>query len=348
MFPIEKKIMHRCLEQSQRANQRPALPAHVAWVLAQQGNILREGFFVDGQLTNAFETLTKPTSLVFAPNTCLYLSFEPRYTPESIKTILALPLGKVIVGGLHPSAVQAGRLLAALQTTGLKVECYSPCKVLRQHLLPIYHYYQQKRPYLLLKYAQSQDGFMGQHDRQVWLTNIFSKRLVHRWRGETNAILVGTNTALLDNPQLTNRYFVGKQALRIVLDRNLRLPPHLHLFDDQYPTWIITAQAIPMHHYKQTRYFQLDFEQLLPNLMKLLHQQQIFHLTIEGGAQLLQHFITAGYWDEARVFSSPQQLEIGIAAPQIQQSPQRTVQLLSDQLRYYFNENIRTSAQETR
>ncbi|MFK8105492.1 MAG: dihydrofolate reductase family protein [Saprospiraceae bacterium] len=336
--------MHRCLALSQRENQRPTLPACVTWVLAQQGRILEEGSFLESQLVRKFERLLSLDSLTLAPNSTLYLSFEPSYSPESIKTILSLQLSQVIVGGLHPNSEQAGLFLTALQTTGLKAVRYSPPMAIQQHLLPIYHFHQKKRPYLLLKYAQSQDGFMGQNDRQIWLTNIFSKRLVHRWRSETNAILVGTNTALLDNPRLTNRYFAGKQALRIVLDRNLRLPQHLHIFDDQHPTWIITAQAAPKHHFKQTQYFQLDFEQLLPSLLELLHHHQILHLTVEGGAQLLQYFIATGYWDEARIFSSQQQLKTGIAAPQLQQSPRHTVQLLSDQLQYYFNENIGTSA----
>ncbi|MEL6867566.1 MAG: RibD family protein, partial [Bacteroidota bacterium] len=175
----------------------------------------------------------------------------------------------------------------------------------------------QKRPYILLKYAQSADGFIGQDQQQVWLTNPYCRRLAHKWRSEYAAIMVGTNTALIDNPSLNNRYYHGSSPLRIVLDLNNRLPKTLTLKTDEGPTWIIQSKAQD-HSDPLKKYWAFSKEQaLLPQLLDRLYQSGYPSLMVEGGARLLQSFVDAGLWDEARILISPKVLVQGIPAPQL-------------------------------
>lgn len=194
------------------------------------------------------------------------------------------------------------------------------------------------RPFVILKYAKSADGFIGKAGEQVWLTNAVTKRLVHKWRSEVDAIMVGTNTAAVDNPQLTNRLYFGSSPLRIVLDRQLRLSTTLTLFDDSQPTWVITEQTPPPHQLSQTEYLKIPFDaDLLPTVLAKLAQVNIKSLIVEGGSQLLQSFITAGLWDEIRAFSAPVDLLSGIPAPQITLAPESIHAIGRDQLAIFKN-----------
>ena len=172
------------------------------------------------------------------------------------------------------------------------------------------------RPYIVLKWAQSADGFIAPADgSRQQLSNAFSQTLVHRWRTEESAIMVGFRTALADNPQLSARLWVGPQPLRIALDRDLQLPPTHHLLDCSMPTWLINAREDAAGISQRVR---LPFdERLLPQLLERLMEAGMNSLFIEGGPALLQSFIDAGLWDEARVFTAPLSLGNGIAAPRL-------------------------------
>ncbi len=195
-----------------------------------------------------------------------------------------------------------------------------------------------QRPHIVLKYAQSKDGFIGRHGESVWLTNSFSKRLVHKWRGELGAILVGTNTARIDDPALTNRFFPQlPQPLRIVLDCQNTLSRHLQLFDDQHPTWIVTTNPPLENDYQNIQFIHLDFkEDLLAQLLDKLYQADITSLLVEGGAQLLNGFIEQNLWDEARIFTSPKHLSYGIPTPQIDGQPEKSFKIGEDRLDIFY------------
>ena len=173
----------------------------------------------------------------------------------------------------------------------------------------------QKRPYVILKYAQSADGLLGIPNQQVWLTNPVSKRLVHRWRSEISAILVGTNTARVDAPQLTNRLYYGPSPLRIILDRSMSLPTDAPYFSEEGPVLVLTEVEVPRST-NHISYLRVNFaEDWMATLFAYLHKERCSSLLIEGGAQTIQSFVDAGYWDEARIFTSPVQLGEGIMAP---------------------------------
>jgi diaminohydroxyphosphoribosylaminopyrimidine deaminase/5-amino-6-(5-phosphoribosylamino)uracil reductase len=180
-------------------------------------------------------------------------------------------------------------------------------------------FHTKKRPYIILKWAESSDGFIdgvrGADNRPVWLTNEACRALVHRWRAESGAIMVGYNTALLDNPQLNVRAWTGRDPLRIVTDRQLQLPNNLHLFDRSQPTWRLNT--INNDGVENLQNVQLPWgADMLPELMQKLYDAQINQLIVEGGTRLLQSFIDAGLWDEALIFRGPAVLGAGVAAPQ--------------------------------
>jgi diaminohydroxyphosphoribosylaminopyrimidine deaminase/5-amino-6-(5-phosphoribosylamino)uracil reductase len=176
-----------------------------------------------------------------------------------------------------------------------------------------------------LKWAQTRDGFIDiirnsqSAAKPNWITNQFARMMVHKWRSEEQAILVGTNTALNDNPKLNVRDWHGNNPLRVLIDRTLRLPQNLHLFDGSLPTLIITEKNEKDHNSRNIIYNNTVFDGYLPEkILAELYRRNIQSVFIEGGAKLIQSFINAGLWDEARVFTGPVDFEKGIPAPTIQ------------------------------
>jgi len=191
-------------------------------------------------------------------------------------------------------------------------------------------------PYVILKFAQTTDGYLGHPNKQVWLTNPISKRLVHKWRSEIDAIMIGTQTALVDNPKLNNRLYFGGSPLRVVYDRQLRLPPTLSIFDDQVPTLIVTAQKRPDHGFTQTQYWNTVFDdQILRKTLDELGKRGFKSLMVEGGASLLNSFLDQKLWDEIRVFTAPQRLYDGVPAPSLSSPIYSKHQIGSDLLEIY-------------
>ena len=176
-------------------------------------------------------------------------------------------------------------------------------------------FHKYRRPYIILKWAQTKEGYIAPANRnRLQITGPESQHLLHKWRTEEAAVMVGYNTALHDDPQLTARMYKGKQPLRIALDRNLQLSASHHLFDNEAATWIINEKDDLLEG--NVHKVQLSFDDtLLPMLMKRLHEAKILSLIVEGGAMLLNSFIQQGLWDEARVFTGTTSITNGISAP---------------------------------
>ena len=213
-----------------------------------------------------------------------------------------------------------------------------------------------------MKWAQSADGFMGQTDKAVPISNAYSKRLVHKWRSEVDAIMVGTHTASLDNPELNNRFYYGKSPIRIVLDRNSQLSPALKVFDGSVKTLVFSENRkntegsfdfgfrisdvgeTPTNSvYRESEttnnveeHFLSFDDSLLDNILTCIQQQKIGILLVEGGQKLLSSFIKRGLWDEVRVITASKTLGLGVEAPQlVGGNLQQTLQLGDDIIRFY-------------
>lgn len=229
----------------------------------------------------------------------IYVSLEPcaHYgkTPPCADLIIASGIRRVVIGCADPFAKVNGLGIKKLKEAGCEVVVGILEKECRELNRRFFTFHEKHRPWITLKWAQSEDGFIGKDERVIF-SNALTQTLVHRLRARHQAILVGTNTALQDNPTLTTRLWPGQNPLRLTIDRHDILPPTLHLKDGSTPTAIYTHGDIG-------------------KILEDLYNRGIQSLLVEGGAKLLQSFIDKGLWDEARIETAPFCLNKGVSAP---------------------------------
>jgi len=203
-------------------------------------------------------------------------------------------------------------------------------------------YHTKHRPYIILKWAQTLDGFIdkvrepGDIQQPNWITNEVCRSLVHKWRTEVQSIMVGTNTAFIDNPRLNVRSWSGRPPLRIVIDKDLRLPNTLNLFDKTQPTLVLNKKQNTKS--ENLEMVKIKFgESFLRNLLNELYNRGITSLFVEGGKELLNTFISQNYWDEARVFTGNKNFITGTSAPNIRGNIVSEEQLRDNILRIISN-----------
>lgn len=328
--------MNRCLELAQNALPSAMPNPAVGAVVVFENHIIGEGytsaFGGNHAEVNAINAVKDKTLL---SKSTLYVSLEPcsHYgkTPPCVDLVLKYQIPKIIIGTLDCNPKVSGNGLRKLLENGKKVTVgvlEKECLTLNKRF---FTFFNKKRPYVILKWAASQDGFLAPNqelnlDRKpVWISNPFSRQLVHYWRSQEQAILVGTQTVLIDNPTLTTRDADGKNPIRIVLDQNNRLPSSSYVFDNQAETLVITKNEI-------------DFEQdIAVQIAAFLFQKNIQSVIVEGGLQTLQTFIDANIWDEARVFVGNILLESGIKQPVFVAHPPQKKMVFDDELFTYYN-----------
>ncbi|MBK9733010.1 MAG: bifunctional diaminohydroxyphosphoribosylaminopyrimidine deaminase/5-amino-6-(5-phosphoribosylamino)uracil reductase RibD [Chitinophagaceae bacterium] len=318
--------MRRCLELAMLGSGNVAPNPLVGSVIVHGDKIIGEGFHQQyggpHAEVNAIVSV-KEDDLHFLSQSRLYVNLEPcshtGKTPPCADLIIEKQIPEVIIGMQDPNPLVSGKGIAKLREAGCKVSVdvlKEECLILNRRFA---NFIEKKRPYIILKWAQSADGFIGEVNQEVSLSNHFSKTLTHKWRSEEVAIMVGTQTALVDDPILDSRLWSQHNPLRIVLDRHLRLPETLHLFDGSIPTLVFTSKKKAA--LKNMEFVTIDFnDQLLNHLLSILYERQIQSVLVEGGQKLLQSFIDGALWDEARIFITPGVLGKGIAAPRISAS----------------------------
>lgn len=298
----------------------------VGAVIVHEGQIIGEGYHqrygqAHAEVNAVNAVLTQyPNAEELLQNSTIYVSLEPcaHYgkTPPCADLIIKHRIPKVIVGCRDPFDQVNGKGIDKLQAVGIEVICgvlEDECKRLNRCS---FTRVQKKRPYVILKWAQTADGFFAPEDkRQFWITGEESRRLVHKWRGEEDAILVGKNTVVIDNPQLNTRLWSGKSPKRVVIDRKLELSRDLNIYDQTVETIVFNEVKTDIEG--KIKYIALeDFERFVPQyILFQLYLQDIQSVIIEGGAKTLKSFIEAGLWDEARIFTGKSVLGKGIKAP---------------------------------
>lgn len=271
-------------------------------------------------------------------NATLYVTLEPcahfGKTPPCANLIIDKQIPRVVIANLDPNPLVAGKGLKLLQEAGVEVTVGLLAQKATWLNRRFFTYINHQRPYVILKWAETSDGFIARenHDSK-WISGELSRKLVHKWRTEEDAILVGKNTALYDNPQLTSRDWQGKNPLRIVIDKNLDLPSHLYLFDKSVKT--ICINALKSEEGNFLVYQKVDFNILGTEILKVLYQHHIQSVIIEGGSATLQYFIDNHLWDEARVFVAPATFEKGLRAPIIHGNLKTSTAIAADQLLVY-------------
>ena len=275
----------------------------------------------------------------------IYVSLEPcshfGKTPPCCNLIIEKGIPNVVIGTIDPNNKVAGKGIEKLKAAGINVTVGVLEKECNELNKRFFTFHNNKRPYIILKWAESGDGFIAPITKEkktpVWLTNEFSRQLVHKWRSEEQAILVGTQTVLDDNPKLDVRDWEGKNPIRIILDKSLKIPNDFNVYDGKSKTIFITEQEnlTPIDN----RIFEnAIFDNLLPNkITEILHKYNVQSVIIEGGRQTIQTFIDANLWDEARVFKSEIILTEGTKAPKISIKSSEKEVVLEDELLTYFN-----------
>lgn len=316
--------MSRCLDLAIRGMGNVSPNPMVGAVLVHEGRIIGEGYHEQfGQAhaeVNCIKSVKEEDKL-FIADSIMYVSLEPcahhGKTPPCADLLIVNNIKHVVVGSGDPNPLVAGRGIAKLRDAGIEVTEHvlqKECDFLNRRFMMAHT---QHRPYIILKWAQSADGFFAPDEaRQRWLTNEYSKKLVHRWRTEEDAILVGTRTALIDDPQLTARLWDGHNPLRILLDLDLKVPAESRIFDEEAMTLVYNSIKEGLE--SGTVYVKVNREENIPQQIAAdLHHRKIQSVIIEGGAYTLNRFIAIGLWDEARVFTSPAMMSSGLRAPYV-------------------------------
>ena len=333
-------FMQRALDLAERGKGTVRPNPLVGCVLVHEGKIIGEGYHEQyggpHAEVNAIASVTDPKLLGSAT---AYVSLEPcsyyGKTPPCANLLVEKGIKSVVVATLDPNPLVAGKGVKLLEEAGISVQVGLLEREARWQNRRFFCQQEKHRPYLILKWAQTQDGFIARENfDSKWISCSQSRQLVHQWRAEEQAILVGKNTALHDNPRLNVRDWTGSDPIRVVLDSKLELPADLHLFDQQIPTLCyntLKSETLPNLEWVQLP--QLSPEALLADLLA----RQIQSVLIEGGSQTITQFLAAGLWDEARVFTAPIEFERGIAAPKLTQTPAESHAIGEDQLDIYYH-----------
>ncbi len=344
---MHEYYMKRCLELAQKGVGTTRPNPSVGCVVVYNDQVIGEGYTSpyggNHAEVNAIQSVQDKRLLQKAT---LYVTLEPcsHYgkTPPCADLIVKHQIPKVVIGCVDTHSKVAGKGIERLRNAGCVVEvgCLEEaCKEQHRRFFTVQN---KKRPYIVLKWAETTDGFMAPKEkstnRPVWISNSNAQQLVHKWRSEEHAILVGTNTAISDNPKLDVRKWGGNAPVRILIDRTLRVPTNYALYDGSVSTIVLTGSSRLPVSQNNVQYVPIDFEKsLAEQVCGVLIKYDIQSVLIEGGRQTLQAFIDAGLWDEARVFIGDMSFGDGVAAPILNRSTNIETSLSNTLLHVYKN-----------
>ena len=341
--------MKRCLELAALGLGKTYPNPMVGSVIVHQGKIIGEGWHQKAGKAHAeVNAVASVKDKSLLKDSTIYISLEPcaHYgkTPPCAELIVKYQIPNVVVGCVDSFSEVSGKGIEMMKNAGAKVVVGVLEEECKESHRRFFTFHEKKRPYIILKWAETQDGFIAPLEQEIgkpfWITSSESKKLVHKWRTEEASILVGANTAKKDNPSLTARLWDGEQPLRLLIDRNLRLKNSLQVFDDSAKTLVFTE--ISKENSGSTAYQKIDFSCLKQDLMSELYKRNIHSVIIEGGKETLQSFIDDNLWDEARVFVGVVKLEKGISAPVLNIKPKSEEKVSTDVLSWYHNSTLVT------
>lgn len=348
---IHEKYIKRCIELAQNGLGRTYPNPMVGSVLVHNERIIGEGWHRKaGEPHAEVNAINSVRNRELLKKATIYVSLEPcsHYgkTPPCSNLIINSGIKDVVIGTVDPFSEVAGKGIKKLMDGGCRVHVGVLEEECRDVIIRFTTFHLKNRPYIILKWAESSDGFLSperdQAERKpIWISNRYSKQLVHKWRAEEQAILVGTKTAIADNPKLNTRLWKGPDPVRVVLDRKLRIPEDSVLFDGTAKTIVISGEKTEKEQQnRQNLIFEkADFDKdLASEVCRVLYKHEIQSVIIEGGRQTLQTFIDAGLWDEVRRVIGTVSFKNGIKAPDFsgRQVLERNIE--GDQLKIYKND----------
>jgi diaminohydroxyphosphoribosylaminopyrimidine deaminase/5-amino-6-(5-phosphoribosylamino)uracil reductase len=344
---IHEKYMKRCLELAKLGAGNVSPNPMVGCVIVHNEQIIGEGFHEKyGEAHAEVNAVNKVKNPGLLKQSTLYVSLEPcahfGLTPPCSDLIIENKIPNVVIGTIDSFAKVAGKGIERMIKAGIDVQVGILEKECRELNKRFFTFHEKKRPYIILKWAETTDGFIdfdrskNQFGEPTWITGEKALVRVHQMRAEEDSILVGTNTALKDNPSLTVRHCVGRNPIRLVLDNHLRLPKNLNLFDGTVKT--IVFNSVKNEETANIEFVKIDFgKKMIPQILKTLYQKNIQSIIVEGGKQLLESFIYTNHWDEAHRFVGNKVFCNGIKAPEISGKIIHSEKFNSDALFVYKN-----------
>ena len=336
-----EKYINRCIELAKNGLGTTYPNPLVGSVIVYDNKIIGEGWHKKaGEPHAEVNAINSVIDKSLLSKATIYVSLEPcshfGKTPPCADLIIAHKIPNVVIGTIDPFAKVAGNGIKKLKEAGAKVtvgvlehECYELNK-------RFFTFHNKKRPYIILKWAETWDGFIAPTEKNtqkpVWITNKYSRQFVHKWRAEEQAILVGTQTVLDDNPSLTTRDFSGNNPIRVILDKSGKIGTQFQVKDNNVKTIFLTENE-KFSTTENTSYELCSFDKnLIEHILKILVKYQIQSVIIEGGRKTLQSFIDQNLWDEARVFKGPSLFKKGLKAPNLKGKIIKTETILNDKL----------------
>lgn len=355
----------RCLEIAKNGLGSTAPNPMVGCVIVHNNQIIGEGYTsAYGSHHAEVNAINSVDNKNLLKDATLYVTLEPcshfGKTPPCSDLIIKHQIANVVIGCMDDNPEVSGKGIAKLRASGctvtigvLEAEC-------KQHHKRFFTFHNKKRPFIILKWAETSDGFIAPLEKNekkpVWITNTYSRQLVHKWRAEEQAILVGTNTVLEDNPSLTVRDWTGIDPIKVIIDRDLKLSKDHAIFDSEEDTLIFfedndtlekpfkteTGWTVypPSTKFGGGSYINLDWSkknEIAHQICNALYKNDINSIIIEGGAQTLQTFINENLWDEARVFKGASTFNDGLKAPKFSGQLISEEKIIEDTLHIYVN-----------
>ncbi|MEO6135911.1 MAG: bifunctional diaminohydroxyphosphoribosylaminopyrimidine deaminase/5-amino-6-(5-phosphoribosylamino)uracil reductase RibD [Ginsengibacter sp.] len=345
---IDEQFMDRCITLAKLGAGKVSPNPMVGAVLVYEGSIVGEGYHeIFGGAhaeVNCINSVSKQNQEFISKST-LYVSLEPcahfGKTPPCSQLIVSHKIEKVVIGCTDIYKEVSGRGIAQLKDAGIEVAT----GILEQQCIELnkrfFCFHEKKRPYIILKWAQSFNSKIGAiSGERILISNDYSNRLVHKWRSEEDAILIGTATALKDDPNLTTRLWKGNNPVRVVIDKDLKFPSSLNVFNDASPS--IIFNNLKNDRNGNIQFIKIEGSDFLTSLLQSLYNLNIQSILVEGGSKTLQSFIDAGLWDEARVITNTElNIVSGVDAPELKDGKLETTEMFFTDLIHNYKRTER-------
>jgi diaminohydroxyphosphoribosylaminopyrimidine deaminase/5-amino-6-(5-phosphoribosylamino)uracil reductase len=335
----DELYIKRCIELAQKAVGKTYPNPLVGSVIVHNGEIIGEGYHHKAGENHAeINAINSVKNKELIPESTIYVSLEPcaHYgkTPPCALKIKELGFRKVVIGAMDSHDKVNGKGKKIIQDAGIEAISgilENECIHLNKRF---FTYHEKKRPYIILKWAESSDGFLDKDFKPTAISNTLVNQFVHQLRADEHAILVGTRTALNDNPGLTVRNTEGTNPVRILIDFDLKVPQHFKIYNNEAKTLVLNSIKEKTEGHIQ--FIKIKKENFLAELMEALYKEQIQSVIIEGGSCTLQQFIDAGLWDEAIVIKNENlQLESGTKAPEFNHTADKTETYRDNSISYF-------------
>lgn len=314
--------LNRCIKIAKKGIGKVSPNPLVGCVIINNNEIIGEGFhekYGDKHAeVNAINNVKNKDQL---KTSTLFVNLEPcchhGKTPPCVDLIIKYKIPNVVIGSIDPFSKVQGKGIDKMREYGIKVTTNTLKEESENLNRRFFTFHNKKRPYIILKWAESSDGFIAPKNQTepFWMTNKESKKLTHQWRAEEDAILIGRITAEKDNPLLTVRETKGNNPIRILIDRNLKISKKLKIFNDDSKTIIFNDKI--SKNLNTNTFLKVNFNKIISNILKELYLQEVQSIIIEGGTKTIQSFIDQDLWDEARIFTTEKILNDGVLAPKI-------------------------------